>query len=259
LHQTDRYFFEHILGIDKTGQETNGVLGGFNYYLLGVYLLSWAVVYFCVRGNVNFIGKLTFFTIGLPIALMLVLFGRVLLLDGGPAGICKMLFHVDVWKIFEVKVWFEAALQSFFQYGAGWGAVQTLASFRKRHTPLGPFVRWIPVVNCIVGILSACIIFGALGHFSKSQNLEFNELELSINGPELIFVSYPGVFMTMKHPMIISGLFFSAMVLLGLSSLLGIVEIISNFLRSRKLKFRDEELGQNGSTLVTCLALGTGG
>ena len=36
LDRTDRYFFENILGIDYRGLETSGVLGGFNYNMLGV-------------------------------------------------------------------------------------------------------------------------------------------------------------------------------------------------------------------------------
>ena len=174
-------------------------------------MVSWVVVFFFVRNNINFIGKLAYFTVGLPIGLMLMFLVKVLMLDGGIMGIHRMLFDVNPWKIFEVKVWWEAAVQSFFQYGAGWGAVQTLASFRKRHTPLKPFITWIPIINCLIGILSACIIFGSLGHFSKSLNIDFHDIELGFEGPELIFVSYPAIFMTMDHPAVISSLFFTGM------------------------------------------------
>ena len=65
----------------------------------GYSLLSWAVIYLCVAFGLRATGRITYFTMGLPVILLFVFLGRAVSLPGAQAGIQEyvsllILFHM---------------------------------------------------------------------------------------------------------------------------------------------------------------------
>lgn len=116
------------------------------------------------------------------------------MLDGSIDGIVQML--KPNWSLlFETKIWSQAAQTNFFLISNGYGVSQTLASFRKVNKPIVKFSIWAPLIISLTGVLSSLVVYGYLGFYMKEQNLTLEELPIS--GPELLFVTYPGIFTTM--------------------------------------------------------------
>lgn len=166
---------------------------------------------------------------------MTILLLRVITLEGAIEGI-KYMFIPDISKLFTVKIWTEAATQSCFQYTCGLGLGTTLASFRKIDSKVVRASTLIPVINAFSGILASFVVFGYLGHYIHIKNITFSELPIS--GPSLLFITYPCIFSTMPWPNFWMGTFFFTMILLGIDTEFGDVEVVISYVRDCKPKYK---------------------
>jgi len=71
------------------------------------------IVYLCIRGGVEFSGKIAIYTATLPYILLIVLLIRGLFLEGAMKGL-YYLFVPDITKLFDPMVWVDAANQVIF-------------------------------------------------------------------------------------------------------------------------------------------------
>ena len=105
--------------------------------------------------------------------------------------------------------------------------------------PQKPFLlNFIHFIFSATSILAGIIIFSTLGHISVLTGQELNQL--STQGLELIFVSYPQALSSMQPSAMWSILFFSSLFLLGIDSVFASVEVvlstIMDSIRSKKIK-----------------------
>jgi len=84
------------------------------------------------------------------------------------------------------------------------------------------------------------VVFGYLGHYTHERGIGFDDLP--INGPDLIFITYPAIFTKMVFPNFWLFLFFLTMILLGIDSQFGNVEVVSCFIDDLKLKWKGRKL-----------------
>lgn len=109
---------------------------------------------------------MVYFTATFPFFILAVLFIRGISLPGALKGI---IFYIKPeWsKLFDLKVWADAAIQIFFSLGPGWGGIVNMASFNNFHNN----ARWdsiiIPVVNCSTSIFAGFVVFSVLGYLSR--------------------------------------------------------------------------------------------
>jgi SNF family Na+-dependent transporter len=97
--------------------------------LLFAYLLNWILVYMCLKNGMIFTTKIAFFTVFLPILMILVLFFVILFFPGAPDGILTFL-KPDWEQLKHLSIWIAAGQQALLQFSIGLGFGLTLARFR---------------------------------------------------------------------------------------------------------------------------------
>ena len=197
-------------------------------------------------------GKIAYFTVLSPYVLLTILLIRVLMLDGSYSGI-KYMFKPDFSKLFDVKIWTDAATQAFFQFGSGQGLAITLNSFRKIGSSVVFSSRMLVILNTLNGLFCSIIVFGFLGYYSQNFDIPIDELPLQ--GADLLYVAYPAIFTSMPFQNLWSILFFCVVVLFGVDSQFGYIEVLSYFIDDLGLNVFGLEIRKWKATMLICVIL----
>ena len=105
-------FSRRVLGMTGGIEE----MGSLRLELLGLLLLAWVIVYFCLWRGVKLTGRVVYITATAPIFLLLAFAVRAATLPGAIDGL-RYFFLPDWSKVFEAKVWVTAASQvGLFKY-----------------------------------------------------------------------------------------------------------------------------------------------
>lgn len=79
------YFYNEIIGMSTLGDDLRPTrIVGKN---VGYSLLTWFIVFLCIAFGIRWTGRVTYFTMGLPIVLLFVFLGRAVSLPGSDLGI----------------------------------------------------------------------------------------------------------------------------------------------------------------------------
>jgi len=156
---------------------------------VGYSLFVWFVIYVCVAFGVKVTGRITYFTVGLPIVLLLAILGRSLSLEGASEGVA-MYLHTDFSVLSEQpEIWVKACGQVFFSLSICFGAMTAYASHCPRDEPAFRNSCVIAVSNSLFSFVSGFAVFATLGYCSELQGTEIHEM--SAGGFGLIFGSFP--------------------------------------------------------------------
>jgi solute carrier family 6 GABA transporter-like protein 1 len=101
------YFFNEIIGMGTLGPDLRPTrLVGKN---VGYSFLTWAVIYLCIAFGIKWTGRITYFTMGLPVVLLFVFLGRALSLPGSQDGV-EAYIHDSNWEVLSQRpeVWSKA-------------------------------------------------------------------------------------------------------------------------------------------------------
>ena len=80
----------------------------------GYSLLSWLVIYLCVAFGLKATGRITYFTMGLPVILLFVFLGRAVSLPGAQLGTQEYIKDTNWDVLSDGVVWSKAVSQIFF-------------------------------------------------------------------------------------------------------------------------------------------------
>ncbi|KAM4616802.1 sodium- and chloride-dependent GABA transporter 1 [Polymixia lowei] len=224
LQSASQQFFDYRL-LEKT----NGIeeVGGLRWELFGLLLLSWAIVYLCIFKGIKSTGKVVYFTAIFPYFVLFALLINNVQLPGARNGI--IYFLTPVWsKLFEVKVWVNAAAQVFNSVGIGFGSMVSMASYNKFNNNILRDTLIVALSNSATSILAGFVIFSAVGYMAHIHNLPVDNI--ATDGPGLVFVVYPEVFSTMPVSQLWAPLFFFMLLCLGLDSQFAMVEVAVTFI-----------------------------
>uniref|UniRef100_UPI0035901FAF sodium-dependent proline transporter-like n=1 Tax=Myxine glutinosa TaxID=7769 RepID=UPI0035901FAF len=189
--------------------------GGICWDLLGLLLLAWIAVYFCIFRGIKLAGKVVYFTALFPYCLLLGLLINNCLLPGAWEGISY--FIVPRWsKLMNVEVWIQAAGQIFSSLGVGEGVITSFSSYKDFNSVLLRDVLVIVLVNSMTSILSGFVIFSGLGYLSHVYNTPVENI--AVDGPGLVFMVYPEVLSTMPLASVWAVSFFFMLFCLGIDS-----------------------------------------
>ncbi|WP_408070869.1 sodium-dependent transporter [Butyrivibrio sp. JL13D10] len=239
------YFFKFASG-QFSGIKPENVGELFNQMLadpeeMGIFMaltviFGFAVLSLGVADGLERVNKIMM--IGL-LALIIVLAGHSLTLSNAAEGV-KFYLLPDWNKAMSVglgKVISAAMNQAFFTLSLGIGAIEIFGSYMsKDHTITGEAIR-ICVLDTFVAFISGLIIFPAC----FSYNVEPSQ------GPSLIFITLPRVFMNMKMGRMWGTLFFVFMTFASFSTVTAVFENLVAFL--------SDNLGwsRGKSILVNCI------
>ncbi|XP_040011434.1 sodium- and chloride-dependent GABA transporter 1 isoform X2 [Xiphias gladius] len=254
LQSASQQFFDHRLL-----QKTSGIeeVGGLHWELFGYLFIAWVIVYLCIFKGVKSTGKVVYFTAVFPYFILLALLINNVQLPGAKNGI--LFFVTPVWsKLFEVKVWVNAAAQVFNSIGIAFGSMISMASYNKFNNNILRDALIVSCTNTFTSILAGFVIFSAIGYMAHIHNLPVDNI--ATDGPGLVFVVYPEVLSTMPVFQLWAPLFFFMLLCLGLDSQFATVEVAVTFIKDefgpQVLRFLKREELLTLVVCITCFVLG---
>uniref|UniRef100_A0AAX7TH88 Transporter n=1 Tax=Astatotilapia calliptera TaxID=8154 RepID=A0AAX7TH88_ASTCA len=209
---------------------TRGIeeLGGLRWELFGCLVFAWVIVYLCIFKGVKSTGKVVYFTAVFPYFILFALLINNVQLPGAKNGI--LYFVTPVWsKLFEVKVWLNAAAQVFNSLGIAFGSMISMASYNKFNNNILRDALIVSVANSFTSILAGFVIFSAVGYMSHIHNLPVDNI--ATDGAGLVFVVYPEVLSTMPVFQLWAPLFFIMLLCLGVDSQFATVEVAVTYIK----------------------------
>lgn len=225
LQSASQQFFDHRL-LEKTSSIEEA--GGLRWELFGCLLASWVIVYLCIFKGVKSTGKVVYFTALFPYFILVALLINNVQLPGAKNGI--LYFLTPVWsKLFEVKVWVNAAAQVFNSIGIAFGSMISMASYNQFNNNILRDALIVSCTNSFTSILAGFVIFSAIGYMAHIHNLPVDNI--ATDGPGLVFVVYPEVLSTMPVFQLWAPLFFFMLLCLGLDSQFATVEVAITFIK----------------------------
>ncbi|WP_168582247.1 sodium-dependent transporter [Gephyromycinifex aptenodytis] len=189
-------------------------------------VIVWVVVLFIMAAGVQK-GLEKANKIFLP--LLFVLFAglviRALTLPGSLDGL-NALFTPDFAALAKPGVWIAAYSQIFFSLSIAFGIMLTYASYLPRRANLGGTGLVAAFANSSFEILAGIGVFATLGFMANAEQKTVAELE-GITGVGLSFITFPTVISEMPGGNIFGVLFFTSLVLAGLTSIISLLEVVT--------------------------------
>jgi solute carrier family 6 GABA transporter-like protein 1 len=215
------YFTNVIIGAETLGQDGRPTrLVGAN---VGYSFLVWVIVFFGIGFGVQWTGRISYVTMGLPVILLFVFLGRSLTLEGSSEGVKEYIGRWDVSVLTERgDVWSTAVSQIFFSLGVTFGIMTAFGSYCPHHEPvvLNSFV--ISIANSMFSFISGFAVFAALGHLSFLSGTSVTDLPFA--GFSLVFGTWPVVLGSLSGGEHWVRLLFFNLFLLGIDSAFGFTE-----------------------------------
>lgn len=188
-------------------------------------VLMWVVALVVLgAGVVKGVQRLNMIAIPLLIVGFVALVVRALFLPGAIDGL-NALFTPDFSALLNPGVWVAAYSQIFFSLSVAFGIMMTYSSYRKRRSNLTAPGLVVAFANSSFEILAGIGVFATLGFFAFQQGVAVDQLE-GLSGVGLAFMTFPAIASEMPGGQAFGALFFGALVLAGLTSMISIMEVI---------------------------------
>ncbi|GAA4886622.1 sodium-dependent transporter [Ferrimonas pelagia] len=217
----NHFFFTEYL---KLGDNSPSNLGSIQSHILMPIILAWlitfAAVFTGVRGGIERASKIM---MPLLFVMVLGLAIRVAFLPGALEGF-NYLFKPDFDRIWDPSVWSAAYGQIFFTLSVGFAIMLAYASYLPPKSDINNNAFMTVLINCGFSILAGTMIFGILGYMAAQQQVAITEVVSA--GVGLAFVTLPTAINMLPAPYILGPLFFLALTVAGLSSIISILEAV---------------------------------
>jgi len=146
---------------------------------------------------------------------------RAVTLDGAGRGL-DFLFSVDLERLWDVRVWLEALSQSAWSTGAGWGLILTYACYMRRQDGVAMNSLIAGLGNNSASLLAAIAIVPTVFAFLPAEEA-MEVMNAGNNG--LAFIWIPRLFADMSGGRVLAPVFFLALAVAALSSLIAMLEL----------------------------------
>lgn len=219
----NNFFFKEYLAISEGPFQIGNLRSPIIFALVIVWFLCWLIVYFGVQKGVERASKIFMPLLFLLTAILVV---WSLSLEGASEGI-KVYLTPDWSALKNVDIWVDAFSQIFFTLSLGFGIMIAYASYLPRKANIVRDGIIISVGNCLFSLISGFAVFGTLGYMSVATGKPISEVVNKSIG--LAFVTYPqAISLIPAFGKVFGVLFFSSLVIAGLSSAISIVEAFSS-------------------------------
>ncbi|ESN90551.1 hypothetical protein HELRODRAFT_108638 [Helobdella robusta] len=215
---SEEYFYRKVLQLSP-GLEKSGTIV---WQLALCLFLAWTLVFLVLIKGIASLGKVVYVTSTFPYLLLTLMLVRGVTLPGASIGI-QFYMLPDFSRLADSKkVWSNAAIQIFYALSTCTGALIAMSSYNnfKNNTLRDALI--VPIVNVLTSIYAGFVIFSVLGYMADMQGKKVEDV--AADGPGLVFVVYPEGLSTMPAAPVWSVLFFLMMMMLGFSSMFGMVE-----------------------------------
>uniref|UniRef100_A0A4W5RZQ2 Transporter n=1 Tax=Hucho hucho TaxID=62062 RepID=A0A4W5RZQ2_9TELE len=216
---SEEYFKYNVLNISK-GIEYPGDI---RWPLALCLLLAWVIVYASLAKGIKSSGKVVYFTATFPYVVLVILLVRGVTLPGAGDGI--LYFITPKWeKLYDAKVWKDAATQIFFSLSAAWGGLITLSSYNKFHNNCYRDTIIVTCTNSATSIFAGFVIFSVIGFMAHELKVPIEQV--ADEGPGIAFVVYPEALTRLPLSPFWAIIFFLMLLTLGLDTMFATIETI---------------------------------
>lgn len=184
----------------------------------GMVIVVVASFWVCSLGLNDGVERVTKWMMLLLLAIMVILAGHALTMDGASEGLAFYL-RPDFGKLMENGLFnavFDAMGQSFFTLSLGMGSIAIFGSYIGKERTLATEAVTVTLLDTFVAITSGLIIFPACFTYGISPD----------SGPNLIFATLPNVFMNMPGGTIWGTMFFIFLLFAAVSTVIAVFENI---------------------------------
>ncbi|CAF1046306.1 unnamed protein product [Rotaria sp. Silwood1] len=217
------YFHLQVYRLNQTRNLSLENLGNVNWENLGCLAIIYLICYFSMWKGVKTSGKVVWFTALFPYVVLTILMIRGLFLNGSMKGI-EYYIRPDLSKLNDPSVWVDAASQTFFSLGPGFGVLMAFASYNDFHHNVFRDAMITVAVNSLTSFASGFVIFMFLGYMSEVSGRAIKDV--AEQGSTLVFIVYPEAIATMPWAPVWAVFFFLMLLTLGLDSSFGGSEAI---------------------------------
>ena len=193
--------------------------------LVGWNAFTWFIVWLCMFRGVGLTGRVVYFTMGLPVVMMIILIGRGVSLENAGEGVKLYFASWHSSKLAQTKIWREAVGQVFFSTGVGFGYYTAYASYNRKFSNASQDAVIIVLFNTMFESLAAFAVFGIIGYMGMTP-AETGEL----GSYGLGFMTYPQAFVEMPASNFFAVIFFFTIMLLGISSSFAMLDAVMTLL-----------------------------
>ncbi|MGW7355827.1 sodium-dependent transporter [Streptomyces sp. NPDC054802] len=223
----ESFLFGDFLETAETPGAISSYVPGVLWPLIAVWVVVLAILAFGIRRGIERANKIF---IPLLVIFFVALVIRALTLDGAASGL-DALFSPDWSELTNGSVWVAAYGQIFFSLSIGFGIMVTYASYLGRRADLTGSAMVAGFANSSFEILAGIGVFATLGYLATAAGVPVGEVASA--GIGLAFVAFPAVISEMPLGGLFGVLFFSSLVIAGLSSLISIVQVVVSAVQDR--------------------------
>ena len=219
------YFFKFLKGEFQTGMTADNTAAVFSNLLadpgqMAFWMILTVILGFfvCSRGLQNGLEKISKIMMSALLILIVVLAVHSITLQGAAEGV-KFYLVPNLDTVAETglkNVITEAMNQAFFTLSVGQGSMEIFASYMDKKNSLGGEAVRITALDTFVALLAGLIIFPACFAYGVEPD----------QGPSLIFVTLPNIFINMPMGQIWGGLFFVFMTFASFSTVTAVFEAL---------------------------------
>jgi solute carrier family 6 GABA transporter-like protein 1 len=213
---TENYFMYEVVSAvdqDTSGRWVDYPSINFDGRLVGWDAFLWFLVWLCIFRGTGWTGRVVYFTMGLPLIVIVILIGRGASLPNAARGIKLYFgeFHGD--KLAGTQIWQAAVGQVFYSTGVGFGFYTAYASYNHQHANAAQDAVLLCMTNAFLEAVLAFAAFGIVGFMGMTP-----DPENPIGSYGLGFMTYPEAFVQMPGSNFWSALFFITLAVVGVSS-----------------------------------------
>jgi NSS family neurotransmitter:Na+ symporter len=247
---TLKYFFAALLG-DLGGGGTPGAywdayLGTVWEPVLFHVLAALIAGYVIQRGVTEGIERVNRFLVPMLFLLLAVAAVRAVTLPGAVRGV-EFLFNPNLSQLASYRVWLEAATQSAWSTGAGWGLLLTYGAYMSRQDDIVLNTATIGFGNNSASLLAGlAVVPTAFAVLSSEEAMS----AMRAGNVGLTFIWIPQLFAQIPSGRIFLTLFFLALFSAALSSLMAMYELGSRLLMDGGMSRRRAVAVVTGATIV---------
>jgi len=188
------------------------------YHILALIAGS-GIIFFGIKQGIEKAVKIL-----IPLLFVLIIIAAIgsISLPGSARGL-TYLFRIQIDDILNYKVWLEALSQSAWSTGAGWGLILTYSNYVKKKEKAIYYAILTGIGNNLASLLCALAIIPAV--FALTSSVNEANLVLQAGNQGLTFIFLPQLFSKMPGGFFITPLFFFALFIAAISSLIAMLEL----------------------------------
>ncbi|KAM6523961.1 hypothetical protein FSOLCH5_004569 [Fusarium solani] len=204
----------------------------------------WFTVWLCMFKGVGTTGRAVYFTMGLPVIMLIIILGRSVSLPDAGKGIKYYFGEWNGWRLGNGDIWQGAFSQIFFSIGVGFGYFTSYASYNTKYANAVQDALIIACCNSQYEITAGFAVFGVIGLLGYSPD----DPSISLSTVTVDFLTYPLGLAEMPGSNVWAALFFLTLAVLGLSSAFALLESFVTLLC-------DSSLGRKTSRVPICTSV----